>query len=224
MGSRSSSFRRSAARASAASAPAAAAAEPPPRRSRHLLLMSMLTLVILIVVANLAITPWVLHIGGRPTPLDRWTGYGSVQASNGGHYLLFTSIRGGLIADSYDIGGCSQLHGCDNLQGSARICTQRGTTYDFQITGQIRTWLNTAGARTSLDLSGGPLPYGLAFEGAWHGPVLRVANADDAFTTTFTPAGAIRPHPNAADDGRASVALRYGSAAAFTAACQTLAG
>jgi hypothetical protein len=222
MGSRSSSFRRSASRAAAASAPEATEAEPP-RRGRHLLLTSALALIVLILVANLAITPWILHIGGRSTPLDRWTGYGSVQASNGGHYLLFTSIRGGLIADSYDIGGCSQLHGCDNLQGSARICTQRGTTYEFQITGQIHTWLNTAGARTSLDLSGGPLPYGLAFDGAWHGPVLRVANTDNAFTTTFTPAGAIRPHPNAANDGRASVALRYGSAAAFAAACQALA-
>jgi hypothetical protein len=177
---------------------------------------------VLLFVANLAATPWVLHIGGQPTPLDKWTGYGSVQASNGGHYLLFTSIRGGLLADSYDIGGCSQLHGCDNLRGSAKICTERGTSYDFQITGQIHTWLNTAGARTSLDLSGGPLRHGIAFTGAWHGPVLRVSNTDNAFTRTFAPAGAIRPHPHAATDGHATAALRYAPAAAFTAACRAL--
>lgn len=71
-----------------------------------------------------------------------------------------------------------------------------------------------AGQGTRIDLPG--------FDGAWHGPALAIANTDDAFTQAFTPRGAARTVTSTADDGHASVVLRYGSAAGFAASCRAL--
>lgn len=198
-----------------------------PRRRRHRLLKALLALIVVAVALNVVTTPWVFHIGGRFTPLIQWNGYGPVAGSNGGHYLLFTHLQGGLIFHGYGNGGCGQFSGCDNVQGSAKICTESGVTYTFQLTGQVHAWLSTSGSRTSLDISGGTprrLPFDIAFDGSWHGPALRVANTDDAFTQAFTARGAIRSTTSTADNGHAEATLRYGSAAGFATACRALAG
>ena len=78
---------------------------PPPapapagdRRRRGLwLLRGLLALVIAVFVLQVALNPWIFHIGDRFTPLTAWDGYGTVQASNGGHYLLFTHLQAGLF-------------------------------------------------------------------------------------------------------------------------------
>jgi hypothetical protein len=199
----------------------------PRKRGRHLLLKTILVLIVAFVAVNLAVTPWIVRIGDRFTPLAQWTGFGPVQGSNGGHYVLFTHLQGGLLIDSAGHGRCSQFSGCDNLQGSARLCTESGITYTFQLTGQIHAWLRTDGSRTLLDIAGGsprPLPFDISFDGSWHGPVLAVANTDDAFTQVFTARGRIRSTNSTANDGHASATLRYGTAAGFAAACKALAG
>ena len=195
---------------------------PQPRRRRLILLKGLLALVIAVALANLVTTPWVFHIGDRFTPLTGWDGYGSVQASNGGRYVLFTHLQGGVRGL-----GCG-IFGCDSLHGSAKICTRRGSVYALALNGTVDGRWSTDGAKTSLDLQNagsGPLPGGwvISFKGRWHGTRLVVASPDNSFTEVFTPAGAIRRTTSSADAGRASVTLRYGSGAAFTRACRALA-
>ena len=197
----------------------------PVRRRGHNFLKLILVLAGIFLVLNVGLTPWVFHIGGRFTPLTEWSGFGPVQASNGGRYELFTQIQGGLIAEGSSLGGCDQFSGCDDLQGSAKLCTENGSTYTFDLSGQVHTWLSTNGARTSLDLTGGKpreLPFLIDFSGKWHGPVLRVANPDHVFTEVFTPRGVIRSTTSTADDGNASATIAFGSAAGFARACKAL--
>jgi hypothetical protein len=195
---------------------------PQPRRRRLILLKGLLALVIAVALANLVTTPWVFHIGDRFTPLTEWDGYGGVQASNGGRYVLFTHLAGGLRGL-----GCG-IFGCDSLHGSAKICTRRGSVYALELNGMVDGWWSTDGAKTSLDLrnaKSGPLPDGwvISFRGRWHGTRLVLANPDNSFTKVFTPAGVIRHATSSAEAGQASVTLRHGSSAAFTRACHALA-
>jgi hypothetical protein len=201
-------------------------AERPPRRSALVWLRLLLIAVLAVLVFVVLPTPWALHIGGRFTPSGEWDGYGAVQASNGGHYLLFTQLRGGLLA-GHGYSGCG-LTGCDSLFGSARLCTQGGQDYTFRLGGAVHSWLGTNGARTDISLTGGtptalPDSWVVAFHGTWHGPELPLANTDGSFTEVFTPAGAIRTVTSRKDAGTAHGVLRYGSAASFDSACRALA-
>jgi len=195
---------------------------PQPRRRRLILLKGLLALVIAAVLAELVTTPWIFHIGGRFTPLTQWDGYGTVQASNGGHYLLFTHLQGGVRSFECAMSGCDMLH------GTAKICTQRGSVYTLELSGTVHAWWSTDGAKTSIDLQNvksGPLPDGwlISFRGRWHGGRLEAANPDNSFTEVFTPRGLIRQTTSTADAGQASVILRHGSGAGFDRACHALA-
>ena len=197
-------------------------------RKRHLWLVFLL-LVVLLAVMQIGLSPWVLHIGGRFTPAMSWSGYGEVRGSDGGSYVLYTDFRAGMLLATVEPNGmrCDQ-YGCDDLLGTARLCTLSGTTYTFALTGQVHTWLSTDGARTDLELTGGtprPLPEGwvVALRGNWHGPALAVMSPDNSFTEVFTPRGAIRTVTSSADAGTATVTLRPGSATGFTRTCHALA-
>lgn len=198
------------------------------RRRRHPLLRLLRLLIVLaifVVVFEGAINPWIFHIGGKTTPTGSWTGFGAVQASDGGHYVLSISFHGGFFGG--DETGCSQFSGCDNMTGNAKLCTSSGVTYTFPLTGQVHAWLSTDGSRTDLSLTGGapkPLPDGwvVALHGAWHGADLALASPDNSFTEVFTKRGAIRTVTSTADAGSARVTLRAGTAAGFSRACAAL--
>jgi hypothetical protein len=198
------------------------------RRRRHPLLRlirGLLVLAIFVVVLEGALTPWIFHIGGKFTPTASWTGFGTVRASNGGRYVLQISFSGGAL--SGDETGCSAFSGCDNMRGKAKLCTRGGVTYTFPMTGEVHTWLDTNGARTSIDLTDGtpkPLPPGwvVALHGAWRGADLALASPDNSFTEVFTAKGAIRTVTSTADAGTATVTLAPGTPADFTAACSAL--
>jgi hypothetical protein len=181
--------------------------------------------VVLAVVVYVGLTPWALHMGGRWNWLSQWDGYGEVVASNGGKYLLFTHLRGGTRDDhgrkSCGPGGCRKLH------GTAQLCTAYGVTHSFKLTGDVRAWLSTDGARTLIELTGGSptrLQSGwvVAFHGAWNGPELELQSPDNSFTEAFTPRGEIRRVTSTADAGTAHVTLRYGTEAQFATACREL--
>ena len=182
--------------------------------------------VVALVVVYVALTPWALHMGGRWNWLSQWDGYGEVVASNGGKYLLFTHLRGG-TRDDHGRKSCSHLGGCDTLHGTAQLCTASGVTHTFKLTGNVKAWLTTDGARTRIDLTGGTptrLPSGwvVAFHGIWNGPELELESPDNSFTEAFTPRGEIRRGASTADAGEAHVTLRYGTVAEFAAACRDL--
>ncbi len=196
----------------------------PRRRRRGGWFRLLLIVIFVLLVVNIVPTPWALHIGGRFTPLETWQGYGTVQASNGGHYVLYTHLRGGIMGNNDAYPSCSG-HGCDTLFGSAKLCTESGKTYTFDLTGGVHSWLSTDGARTTMDLTGTSLPDGwvVAFHGAWHGPVLALSSPDNSFTEVFTARGAVRSVTSTAAAGTAHTTLRYGTTGGFTAACRALA-
>jgi hypothetical protein len=194
-----------------------------PRR-RPLFLLTILALFIVFV----GLAPWALHIGGQSTPLGRWDGYGQLQASNGGRYVLFTHLDAGPM---YRRNTRHGAHGgrSNNVSGTAELCTSSGVTRSFKLAGVVAAWWTTDGARTSIDLTGGEpqrLPSGwvVALHGAWHGPELELTSPDNSFTEVFTPRGEIRRVTSTADAGTARVTLRSGSHAEFEAACRSLQG
>jgi hypothetical protein len=186
----------------------------------------VLVLVIVLAVLYVAPNPWALHIGGRFTPAETWEGYGEVHASNGGRYVLYLNLRGGLLNSTDDGSLSCSGRGCDSLGGHANLCTTSGKTYTFFLYGDVDSWWSTDGAQTTVDLTNSPpLPDGwvVALRGAWHGPNLQLASPDNSWTEVFTPAGAIRTTTSTADAGMATTTISYGSHDAFEAACEALA-
>ena len=196
-------------------------------RKRHVLLRIVLILVVVGLCVYILPSPWAFHMGGRSSPLGEWDGYGPVQASNGGRYLFYTHLRGGIV-NNRGHAHCS-LTGCTSLTGTAQLCTQGGQHSTFDLTGAVHGWYTTDGSKTNINLTGGTpmhLPSGwvVAFHGTWHGAELPVANTDNSFTKVFTPAGVIRTTTSTKDAGTARATLRAGSADSFAQACRTLAG
>jgi hypothetical protein len=196
---------------------------PKSAKSRGGLVLLRLLLILVVVALLVAFlpAPWAIDIGGHFSPQGEWDGYGPVRASNGGSYVLFTQLHGGIT--NGDAAACG-IRGCHSLTGSAQLCTTGGQRYTFGLAGTVHAWLSTNGALTDINLTGGvpkALPHGwvVAFHGTWRGPVLPIASS--SFTQVFTPAGAIRTTASTA--GSAAGELRFGSAAAFDRACNTLA-
>lgn len=200
-----------------------------PRRFRRGVVWLLMLLVVVLFIVQVGLSPWVLHIGGTFTPTMSWSGYGTVTASGGGRYVLYTDFEAGyLLATKEARGSACGRSGCDNLRGTARLCTVSGTTETFALTGAVHSWLQTNGALTDLSLTGGKptaLPDGwlVALRGTWHGQALAVSSPDNSFTEVFTPRGAVRSVTSTADAGSAKVTLRPGSAGAFSQACRSLA-
>ena len=95
------------------------ATQGPPRR-RHLGLRLLLIVVVVLFALYVLPSPWAFHIGGKFSPFGEWDGYGPVQASNGGHYLLYTQLRGGLL-NNHGHGGCS-FHRLRHADRHRRSC------------------------------------------------------------------------------------------------------
>ena len=194
---------------------------------RHILLRMLLIVIVVLLGLYVLPAPWAFHIGSKFSPVGEWDGYGPVQAGNGGRYLLYTHLRGGL-ANNHGHAGCSFVS-CNTLTGAAQLCTQGGQHYTFDLTGAVHGWYTTDGSSTNIALTGGkpkPLPHGwvVAFHGVWHGAVLPITDTDNSFSEAFTPAGAIRTTSSTAHTGTAHGTLRYGSVTSFDRACRALAG
>ena len=89
---------------------------------RHIWLRLILILFVVLFIGYVFPSPWAFHMGGKFSPLGEWDGYGPVRASNGGSYLLFTHLRGGIV-NNHGHASCS-LTGCTALTGSAELCAR----------------------------------------------------------------------------------------------------
>jgi hypothetical protein len=195
-------------------------------RRRHVLLRLILIVFVALWALYVLPSPWAFHMGGKFSPFGEWDGYGPVRASNGGQYLLFTHLHGGLLTN-HGHSGCN-FTGCETLTGSAQLCAHGGQRYTFTLTGAVHGWYTTNGSRTTIGMTGGTpaaLPRGtvVAFHGAWKGAVLPLASTGGSFTGVFTPAGGIRKTTSAGDTGTALVVLHNGSQTSFDQACNALA-
>lgn len=174
-----------------------------PPRSRHLGLRLLLIAAVVLLCLYVLPTPWAFHMGGKFSPVGEWSGYGPVQAGNGGRYLLYTQLRGGIV-NNHGHRGCG-FPRCDALSGSAQLCAQSGRHSSFGLTGAVHAWYTTNGARTDISLTGSVRnrpPAGVAsFHGIWHGAVLPLTGTGGTHAT-----------------------LRPGSVGGFDRACRALAG
>ena len=86
--------------------------------------------------------PWAFYIGGRPTPMTTWEGYGKLHSSTGADYGLYLKLS------YYHVKRSRQ-----NLSGGAVLCTPNGKTLQYGIDGRIdNVWLYTEGKQTKLSL------------------------------------------------------------------------
>ena len=194
------------------------------RRAGPVWLRLLLIVVVVALLLDVLPAPWALDIGGQFSLLGDWDGFGQVRASDGGTYLLFIHLHGGI---TNGVTAQCSFRGCDALTGNAQLCTRSGQRYTFGLYGKEHTWLSTDGALTDLYLSDGTHPvlpkrWVIAFHGIWHGGALPIANTNGSFTKVFSPAGAIRT-PSLADTGTAHGELRKGPLASFDAECRALA-
>jgi hypothetical protein len=180
-------------------------------------------------VVYVLLAPWAYHIGDRNTLTSPWTGYGTVQASDGGRDVLYVSLgRSGFHSSGgHSTSGCIV---CNNMSGSAKICTRDGQTYPLQLTAKIKTWWSTDGARTTLGFfypapgasKKGNTGWDFGLSGIWHGSVLPMTTSESGLAEVYTHNGATISSPIPKDINQATVTLRYGSGSAFAAACQAL--
>lgn len=196
-----------------------------PGRAGLLWLRLFLIIVVILLLADVLPAPWALQIGGRFSILGEWDGWGPVTASDGGSYVLFTHLHGGLSNGDYS--ACN-FHGCQALTGTAQLCSAGARTETFGLSGAVHGWLSTDQTLTEVDLTGGspaPLPpdWVIAFHGSWQGPVLPIVDTDNSFTEVVTKAGGIRRAASTAATGTARGVLRRGSMAGFIRACHDLA-
>jgi len=195
------------------------------RRGGPVWLRLLLIVVVVALLLDILPAPWALDIGGQFSLLGEWDGFGQVQASNGGSYILFTHLHGGI---TNGVTAQCSFRGCDTVTGNAQLCTSSGRRYTFGLYGKVHTWLSTDGALTDLYLSNGThtsLPKGwvVSFHGIWHGPALPIADTNGSFTRVFTPAGVIRATPSKAGAGTAHGELRKGPISSFDTECHDLA-
>ncbi len=150
-----------------------------------------------------------------------------MQASNGGRYVLYLNLRGGVAGGEGGHLSCSG-RGCDSLFGSAKLCTESGQTYTFSVSGAVpASWWSTNGAATTVDLTNSPpLPDGwvVALHGAWHGPALQPVQPGQLVHRGVHPSGVIRTVTSTADAGTAQTTIRYGTDNDFTTACRLISG
>lgn len=179
----------------------------------------MLLGIALVLVLYLGLYPWAFNIGGHFTPLTVWTGYGKLQSSSGATYGLY--VR--LMLTPYHGKG---VGAGNNLRGSALLCTPRGTTYPYDLRGNVKNaWTTTEGKSTDLYLGvpKGEKPIrGFDLLGVWHNGQL-VLDDKGSMRFSFQPDGSVAPKgwiTRSPSPEHASVTLAYGTKDEFEALCQ----
>jgi hypothetical protein len=163
-------------------------------RRKHSLgcLGSLVVLAILVVGLQVLITPWAFHLGGSFTPSMSWTGVAEGTAPHGGgRYAVQIKI----VANTLSEHACSQ-DGCDDLHGSASVCTATGEFGFRNVTGKVGGWSSVDGQKMSLGITHGTntADRNMQFEltGTWHGAAYQ-ANDEGFLVRGFDAAGRPRP-------------------------------
>ncbi|MGC1453390.1 MAG: hypothetical protein WA830_25435 [Candidatus Sulfotelmatobacter sp.] len=163
--------------------------------------------------------PWAFHIGERWTPLLYWTGTGKLVTKHGTYPLMVTLFP----ASHFSRLRLDGLRPTGGIHGNALLCTSRGVTQYFDVSGTIYGgWRSTDGAlmdfrllerRTARDALIGDNKRGyFDLFGYWHGPQLRM---DDRGEWSERLHSGLRVE-------QASVTLEWGGHADFNAACGTM--
>jgi hypothetical protein len=160
-------------------------------------------------------SPWAFYIGGRPTPLTSWEGFGRMQSSTGASYGLYMKL-------SY----YSARRSSRNLGGVAVLCTPQGESFQYDVYGWIEhVWLYTEGKHTKLDLwkvKDAPVNTSFHLEGRWQAGQL-VLSDGGSFGKPFRADGSVHPrgiyNPHPIKGEHAEVNIAYGNKFDFDEVC-----
>jgi hypothetical protein len=194
-------------------------------RSRRLgcggALLCLAGLVLLVFAVAVAVNPWSVHIGDGFTPTMRWEGYGFATAPSGATYGVYLHMQPTRRPQR-------TIHGGSSLTGNGAVCTSHATFSYGSASGVLHAWWSTDGATMNLTLihgSGVAKSFSLEFQGVWQGSTFQASDGGRIAQHT-TPDGQYQsgplPPPNPA--AATTFLLRSGSASAFRAACQRMAG
>ena len=78
--------------------------------------------------------PWAVHMGGRWTPMLTWQGTGRLLTKGGVEYPLYVQIYPSSHFSHLHVDGLRPVGG---LQGSAWLCSGRGTSQRLELSGTI---------------------------------------------------------------------------------------
>jgi hypothetical protein len=180
---------------------------------------------VVVLLVTVGLFPWAFHIGGRFTPFTIWTGYGRLHSSDGTNYGLYLRLmlptRGGRAGNRFS----------NNLTGSALLCTPRGSTFPYRLSGGIhKVWLDTEGKGTDLSLRMPPNEKpdrGFDLHGVWRNGEL-VLDDKGSLSHAFDPGGT--PSPKGRYSGvprpgeHAGVTVAFGTQQDFEALCKNQLG
>jgi hypothetical protein len=182
------------------------------------LLFGLALLFAVVVILN----PWAVHIGGSPTPLLHWDGYGEGVTPAGTPVIVAVSL-----GPRFEQGSRSICFGCGNVSGSGELCTPNADINFRSLSGNLHTYWSTDGARITVQLyraSGAARGFELDLQGSWHGNTFaggdqsilyEHVNPDGHFHLSYT--AAITPQIT-------TLQIHSGSHDAFKAACRRLSG
>ena len=137
------------------------------------------------IIVLLLITPWALRMGGRWTPALVWHGYGKTGvAGSSADSMLFLEVN------PYPHSGRGSYSGrSDNIRGTAIVCTDRGESIPFRVSGRVDAWLDADGKPMTLRLGPPTTPgllgpsndtanqhYSFMLYGEWQGQQLRLSD------------------------------------------------
>jgi hypothetical protein len=183
-------------------------------------LLFLAGLLVLIYVAAIAIMPWAVHIGGRPTPLLRWSGYAESVTPAGMPVAVELTVGSPLHF------GRTSCLSCGNLGGSGEVCTPGQDIKLKSVVGRLHAYLSTEGATMTLELygaSGDARSFTLDLQGIWHGDRFVAHDLNDLFEH-FSADGRYHASYTAPATPQQTVLPITGGTAGFAAACRRIKG
>jgi len=194
-----------------------------PKRSRHFIGLG--TILLLCVAAMILISPWTLHMGGRPTPSLIWHGYGKMATAHGVDSTFFLELNA-LSRGTQRAAKRAGWTRSDNIGGTAVLCIN-GDRIPFDVWGSVDAWLDADGRPMILHLTApkdSPTRYSATLYGGWHGGDLGLT--DRGTLAPLLARGKLKSSggSSATIPENRSVILQYAKPSEFEAACRAQPG
>jgi hypothetical protein len=191
-----------------------------PRRRRGCLgcLGSLVVVLLLAVGVSILLKPWSVHIGGRLTPLGRWTGIGRARTPDG----LDAGVELSLTARYRP--ACSRTGGgCTRMEGKAVVCTRAGRFTFSTVDATFTAYWSLDGRPMTVRLTHGDTTLtrslNIYFDGTWHGSAYEASDGG-YLSHGFNPDGSARSATGSVEKREAAnVSFQPGD---FAALCRSV--
>ncbi|MHB8576845.1 MAG: hypothetical protein ACYDCQ_16115 [Dehalococcoidia bacterium] len=175
-------------------------------------------LLVVVYAAGIAIMPWAVHMGGKLTPLMRWSGYAESATPSGMPVVVALTVGPPL---QFRRTSCTT---CGNLAGSGEVCTPSEDIKLKSVVGRIHAYLTTEGSTMTLELYGGSgaaKQLTLDLQGTWHGDSFVAHDLNDLYEH-FTADGHFHANYTAPTTPQQTSLQIKGGDSGFSAACRRI--